>query len=86
MIAVTKQKAVPSIEFSTAKGNVAREQEVEDSHLQKDQKNEMHLPQLRQLRVTLHMQLSKNNLIIIIFPQSMWVEILWPKIQRVRKI
>ena len=55
MVAVTKQKAEPSIEFSTAKGNLEREQEVEDTmldllqpHLQKDWKNEMHLRQLRQ--------------------------------------
>ena len=33
MVAVTKQKAAPSIEFSTAKGNLEREQEVEDTML-----------------------------------------------------
>ena len=33
VVAVTKQKAVPSIEFSTSKGNVEREQEVEDTML-----------------------------------------------------
>ena len=33
MVAVTKQKAVPSIEFSTATGNLEREKEVEDTML-----------------------------------------------------
>ena len=33
MVAVTKQKAVPSIEFSTAKGNLERAKEVEDTML-----------------------------------------------------
>ena len=33
MVAVTKEKAVPSIEFSTAKGNLEREQEVEETML-----------------------------------------------------
>ena len=33
MVAVIKQKAVPSIEFSTAKGHLEREQEVEDTML-----------------------------------------------------
>ena len=33
MVAVTAQKAVPSIAFSTAKGNLEREQEMEDTML-----------------------------------------------------
>ena len=33
MVAVTQQKSVPSIEFSTVKGNLEREQEVEDTML-----------------------------------------------------
>ena len=33
VVAVTKQKAVPSIEFSSAKGNLEREKEVEDTML-----------------------------------------------------
>ena len=42
MVAMTKQKAVPSNELSQAKGNLEREQEVEDTmldlfqHKQKD--------------------------------------------------
>ena len=58
MVAVLKQEAVPSMEFSTAKGHLDREQEVEDTtldllqHLQKDWKNEMLIPQHRQMGVT----------------------------------
>ena len=33
VVAVVKQKGAPSIEFSTAKGNLEREQEVEDTML-----------------------------------------------------
>ena len=33
VVAVTKQKTVPSMEFSAAKGNLEREQEVEDTML-----------------------------------------------------
>ena len=33
MVAVPKQKAAPSIEFSTAMGNFEREQDVEDTLL-----------------------------------------------------
>ena len=33
MVAVTKQKGVPSIEFSTAEGNLEREKEAEDTML-----------------------------------------------------
>ena len=45
MVAVTEQEALPSIEFSTAKGNREREQEAEDiNQLHKDWKKEMHLP------------------------------------------
>ena len=67
MVAVTKQEAVPSMEFSTAKGNLEREQEVEDTMLELLQpfsqglENDMHLLHLRQLEVTLRMKLSKKQ-------------------------
>ena len=90
MVAVSNQKAAPSIEFSTAKGNYVREQEVEDTMLdllqplQKDQKNKMHLPQLRQLGVVLSMKLSKNNLLVINFHllSPMRARVLWQKIHQ----
>ena len=88
MTAVTKQKAVPSIGFSTATGNLEREQEVEDTDRQKDWKNEMHLPQLRQLEVAPRMKLSKNNLLMRYFPRlpPMREKVLWQKIRRVRQV
>ena len=39
------------------------------NHLQKDYKNEMHLPQLRQPGVNFHMNLSKKNLLMRNFPR-----------------
>ena len=39
------------------------------NHLQKDYKNEMHLPQLRQPGVNFHMNLSKKNLVMRNFPR-----------------
>ena len=69
MVAVTKQKAVPSMEFSTAKGNLENKKWrtpcwICYNHLQKEWKNEMHLPGLRQLGATLRMKLSKNSLMV----------------------
>ena len=65
---VTTQKAVPSVGFSSARGNfLSGRKDVEDTmldllnHLQMDWKNEMHLHQLQQLEVTLRMKSSKNN-------------------------
>ena len=94
MVAVLKQKAVPSIEFSTAKGHLDREQEVRTpcwiccNHLQKDWKNEMLTPQPRQLGVTLRMKLSQNNLVMRNCPwlPPTWWETVWQKIPRVRKV
>ena len=44
------------------------------NHLQKDWKNEMLIPQPRQLGVTLRMKLSQNNLVMRNFP---WLPPMW---------
>ena len=58
------------------------------THQLKDWKNKMHLPQLRQLRVTVSIELSKKNLLMMNFPwlPPMQVVILLKKRPRVRKL
>ena len=94
MVAVTKQKAVPSIEFSTPKENLEREQEVKDAMLDllqllteglKERDASSSTPTAR---VTPGMKLSENNLLVSNFPwvSPMQGEILWQKIPRPRKV
>ena len=72
MVAVSKQKVVASIEFSSAKGNFEREKEVEDTMLdllKPFTAMRCILPQLRQLGVTLRTKMSKKNLFMKSFPR-----------------
>ena len=70
VVAPIKQKAVPSIEFSSAKGKTLSEKEKWRtpcwSHSRKDKKQTIHFPQLPKLGVTLSIlskeNFSKNNL------------------------
>ena len=92
LVAVTKQKTVPSLEFLAAKGNLEREKTSGGHHagsvgvLRKGQKNTVDLP-LWQLGVTLRMKLSKNRLMMRYFPRlplMLW-EIQWQKDTKSKK-
>ena len=75
MFSVTKQKALPSIEFSTAKGQFEREKEMEDLMLDllkalKEglQGHDASPSDSKSMEVTLSIELSTKNLLMMNFP------------------
>ena len=89
MFAMIEQKAVPSIEFSTAKRNLERENEVEDTMLDLLQPFTEGIQerdaffQLRQLGMALSMKLSKIKILLRSSPRLPPIrgEILWQRYQ-----